>query len=141
MNTKTSILILPLYILYSSGTTGVPKCIVHGAGGSLIQHKKEHQLHCNIKPKDKVFYFTTCGWMMWNWLVSCLASKATIYLYDGSPFYPKIDHLFEIIQNEKITFFGTGAKFIDTLRQYKVEINNKYNLEQFKNNRFNLVLH
>ena len=71
---------IPLYILYSSGTTGEPKCIVHGAGGSLIQHKKEHQLHCNIKPNDKVFYFTTCGWMMWNWLVSCLASKAS-YLF------------------------------------------------------------
>ena len=88
---------LPLYILYSSGTTGKPKCIVHGAGGSLIQHKKEHQIHCNIKPNDKVFYFTTCGWMMWNWLVSCLASKATVYLYDGSPFYPLTDYLFEII--------------------------------------------
>jgi acetoacetyl-CoA synthetase len=118
--------------LYSSGTTGVPKCIVHGAGGSLIQHKKEHQLHCNIKPKDKVFYFTTCGWMMWNWLVSCLASKATIYLYDGSPFYPKIDHLFEIAQNEKITFFGTGAKYIDTLRQNKVEIYKKYDLKNLE---------
>ncbi|HJO14140.1 MAG: acetoacetate--CoA ligase [Pelagibacteraceae bacterium] len=122
----------PLNILYSSGTTGVPKCIVHGAGGSLIQHKKEHQLHCNIKPKDKVFYFTTCGWMMWNWLVSCLASKATIYLYDGSPFYPKIDHLFEIAQNEKITFFGTGAKYIDTLRQNKVEIYKKYDLKNLE---------
>ena len=118
--------------MYSSGTTGVPKCIVHSAGGSLIQHKKEHQLHCNIKPKDKVFYFTTCGWMMWNWLVSCLASKATIYLYDGSPFFPKIDHLFEIAQNEKITFFGTGAKYIDTLRQNKVEIYKKYDLENLR---------
>jgi len=123
---------IPLYILYSSGTTGIPKCIVHGAGGSLIQHKKEHQIHCNIKPKDKVFYFTTCGWMMWNWLVSCLASKATIYLYDGSPFYPRIDRLFEIIQNEKITFFGTGAKFIDTLRQKKIQIYKKFNLENLK---------
>ena len=95
----------PLYILYSSGTTGIPKCIVHGAGGSLIQHKKEHQLHCNIRENDRVFYFTTCGWMMWNWLVSCLATKATIYLYDGSPFIPKNEYLFEIIEKEKITFF------------------------------------
>ena len=78
----------PLYILYSSGTTGVPKCIVHGAGGTLIQHLKEHQLHCDIGAGDRVFYFTTCGWMMWNWLVSALASGATLVLYDGSPFYP-----------------------------------------------------
>ncbi len=78
----------PLYILYSSGTTGVPKCIVHGAGGTLIQHLKEHQLHCDIRAGDRVFYFTTCGWMMWNWLVSALASDATLVLYDGSPFYP-----------------------------------------------------
>ena len=78
----------PLYILYSSGTTGVPKCIVHGAGGTLIQHLKEHQLHCDIQPGDRVFYFTTCGWMMWNWLVTALASDATLLLYDGSPFHP-----------------------------------------------------
>ena len=78
----------PLYILYSSGTTGVPKCIVHGAGGTLIQHLKEHQLHCDIQPGDRVFYFTTCGWMMWNWLVTALASDATLILYDGSPFHP-----------------------------------------------------
>ena len=123
---------IPLYILYSSGTTGKPKCIVHGAGGSLIQHKKEHQLHCNIKPNDKVFFFTTCGWMMWNWLISCLASDATIYLYDGSPFYPKKDYLFEIIEKEKITFFGTGAKYLDTLKQNQITINNKYNLKYLK---------
>ena len=79
----------PLYILYSSGTTGVPKCIVHGAGGTLLQHLKEHQLHCDIKAGDRVFYFTTCGWMMWNWLVSALASEATLLLYDGSPFHPR----------------------------------------------------
>ena len=122
----------PLYILYSSGTTGKPKCIVHGAGGSLIQHKKEHQLHCNIKPNDKVFYFTTCGWMMWNWLVSCLASKATIYLYDGSPFIPKKDYLFELIDRENITFFGTGAKYLDTLKYYNINIKNKYNLKKLR---------
>src|ERR671935_262057 len=78
----------PLYILYSSGTTGVPKCIVHGAGGTLIQHLKEHQLHCDIRPGDRVFYFTTCGWMMWNWLVTVLACDAAVLLYDGSPFHP-----------------------------------------------------
>ena len=122
----------PLYILFSSGTTGKPKCIVHGSGGSLIQHKKEHQLHCNIKPNDKVFYYTTCGWMMWNWLVSCLASEATIYLYDGSPFIPKIDYLFEIIDNEKITFFGTGAKYLDTLKNNKTNLKDIYKLENLR---------
>ena len=119
---------IPLYILFSSGTTGVPKCIVHGAGGSLIQHKKEHQLHCNISNNDKVFYFTTCGWMMWNWLVSCLSSNATIYLYDGSPFFPKIDNLFNIIDKENITFFGTGAKYLDHLKNNNLLIKNSYNL-------------
>ena len=122
----------PLYILYSSGTTGKPKCIVHGAGGSLLQHKKEHQLHCNMTPNSKIFYFTTCGWMMWNWLVSCLASESTIYLYDGSPFFPEKDFLFKIIEKEKITHFGTGAKYLDALRQEKLTINNKFNLEFLK---------
>ena len=123
---------IPLYILYSSGTTGLPKCIVHGAGGTLLQHKKEHQLHCNMTPNSKVFYFTTCGWMMWNWLVSCLASDSTIYLYDGSPFYPRIDRLFQIIEREEITHFGTGAKYLDALKQAKCKIKNKFNLEKLK---------
>ncbi|MFL2543999.1 MAG: acetoacetate--CoA ligase, partial [Alphaproteobacteria bacterium] len=122
----------PLYILYSSGTTGVPKCIVHGAGGSLIQHKKEHQLHLDIRENDKVFYFTTCGWMMWNWLVSSLASKTAIVLYDGSPFIPYNEYLFDIVEKEKITFFGTGAKYIDYLKQNKIIIKDKYKLSKLK---------
>ena len=122
----------PLYILFSSGTTGIPKCIVHGAGGSLIQHKKEHQLHLDINKNDKVFYFTTCGWMMWNWLVSGLASSASIVLYDGSPFIPDKDYLFEIAEKESVTFFGTGAKYIDYLKQNKIIIKNKYKLTKLK---------
>ena len=122
----------PLYILYSSGTTGIPKCIVHGAGGSLIQHKKEHKIHCNINEDDKVFYFTTCGWMMWNWLISTLASKATIVLYDGSPFVSDKKYLFEITENEKINFFGTGAKYLDTLKNFQIDIKSQYKLKELK---------
>ena len=107
----------PLYILYSSGTTGIPKCIVHSAGGTLLQHLKEHRLHTDIKSGDRVFYFTTCGWMMWNWMVSALASEATLLLYDGSPFYPDDNVLFNYVDAERISVFGTSAKFIDAVRK------------------------
>ncbi|MBF0352927.1 MAG: acetoacetate--CoA ligase [SAR324 cluster bacterium] len=102
----------PLYIMYSSGTTGVPKCIVHSAGGTLIQHLKELMLHTNLTPQDTIFYYTTCGWMMWNWLVSSLAVGATVVLFDGSPFHPQPHSLFDIVEQEKVTVFGTSAKFI-----------------------------
>ncbi|GAB4170546.1 MAG: acetoacetate--CoA ligase [Rhodocyclaceae bacterium] len=105
----------PLFILYSSGTTGVPKCIVHGAGGVLLQHLKEHRLHCDLRPGDRFFYFTTCGWMMWNWLASGLASGATLLLYDGSPFVGRGSILFDYAQAEGMTHFGTSAKFIDAI--------------------------
>jgi acetoacetyl-CoA synthetase len=105
----------PLYIMYSSGTTGVPKCIVHGAGGALLQHLKEHVLHTDVKPGDRLFYFTTCGWMMWNWLVSGLAAGATLLLYDGSPFLDNGAILFDYADAEGMTHFGTSAKFIDAL--------------------------
>jgi acetoacetyl-CoA synthetase len=105
----------PLYILYSSGTTGVPKCIVHSAGGTLLQHLKEHRLHGDVKPGDRLFYFTTCGWMMWNWLVSGLASGATLLLYDGSPFVGRGNILFDYAEAEGMTHFGTSAKFIDAI--------------------------
>jgi acetoacetyl-CoA synthetase len=107
----------PLYILYSSGTTGAPKCIVHSAGGTLIQHLKEHRLHVDLKPDDRLFYFTTCGWMMWNWLASGLASGATLVLYDGSPFHPGPAALIDLIDGEDIAVFGTSAKYLSALEK------------------------
>ena len=111
----------PLYILYSSGTTGVPKCIVHGTGGVLLMHLKEHLLHCDVKPGDRVFYFTTCGWMMWNWLVSALAAGATLLLYDGSPFVGRGNILFDYAAAEGMTHLGTSAKFIDAAAKAGVD--------------------
>ncbi|MDO6460222.1 acetoacetate--CoA ligase [Granulosicoccaceae sp. 1_MG-2023] len=107
-----------LYILFSSGTTGKPKCIVHSVGGALLQHLKEHRLHCDVKAGDRFFYFTTCSWMMWNWLVSGLASEATLMLYDGSPFYPSGNVLFDYAAEEKFTFFGVSAKYIDAVKKH-----------------------
>lgn len=107
----------PLFILYSSGTTGKPKCIVHSTGGALIQHVKEHLLHCDLKPGDRFFYFTTCGWMMWNWLVTGLASGVTLLLYDGSPFAPDGNILFDYADAEGMTLLGTSAKFIQSVEK------------------------
>ncbi|HXX85183.1 MAG TPA: acetoacetate--CoA ligase [Casimicrobiaceae bacterium] len=118
----------PLYILYSSGTTGVPKCIVHGAGGTLLQHLKEHRLHGDINAGDRLFYFTTCGWMMWNWLASGLASGATLLLYDGSPFVGDGRILWDLADAERMTQFGTSAKYIDALKKSGLEPRKDYSL-------------
>lgn len=107
----------PLYIMFSSGTTGVPKCIVHGIGGTLLQHLKEHGLHCDLTRDDNLFYFTTCGWMMWNWMVSGLALGAQLTLFDGSPFYPEPKRLLDLIDDEAITIFGTSAKYLSALEK------------------------
>ena len=121
-----------LAILYSSGTTGKPKCICHRSGGVLLQHLKEHQLHCNIKPNDNVFYFTTCGWMMWNWLVTALASKASILLFDGFPMHKSPELLLKIANKEKVTLFGISAKYIDQLIKHNVKVKEKIKLESLK---------
>ncbi len=111
----------PLYIMFSSGTTGVPKCIVHGAGGTLLQHLKEHRLHTDLKRDDRVFYFTTCGWMMWNWLVSALASEATVLLYDGSPFAADGRIVLDFAQAERMDVLGTSAKYLDAAAKLGLE--------------------
>jgi acetoacetyl-CoA synthetase len=122
----------PLYILYSSGTTGVPKCIVHSAGGVLLKHLSEQQLHCDVQTGDRLFYFTTCGWMMWNWLASGLASGATLLLYDGSPFVKRGEILFDLADAEGMTHFGTSAKFIDALAKAGLSPRRSHRLEQLR---------
>ena len=122
----------PLYVLYSSGTTGKPKCITHKVGGVLLQHLKEHMLHSDIRPSDRVFYFTTCGWMMWNWLVSALASKASLVLYDGSPFYPDGNVLWNYAEAIDITLFGTSAKYIDALKKNNLSPGKNFDLSQLR---------
>jgi len=122
----------PVYIMYSSGTTGVPKCIVHGAGGTLIQHLKELILHSDLKQGETIFYYTTCGWMMWNWLVSSLAVGATVVLFEGSPFYPDPGTLFKLAQDEGINIFGTSAKYLESLEKVMDKPGDCYDLGKLK---------
>ena len=122
----------PVYIMYSSGTTGKPKCIVHGAGGTLLQHLKELLLHNDLRPEDRIFYFTTCGWMMWNWMISSLAVGATVVLFDGSPFHPSPARLWDMAEQEKITVFGTSAKYLAAAEQAGVQPIKTHNLHALR---------
>jgi len=122
----------PLYVMYSSGTTGTPTCIVHGAGGTLLQHLKEHQLHTDLRRDDVLFYFTTCGWMMWNWLVSGLATGATLVLYDGSPFHPGARTLWQMAAEEQVTVFGTSAKYLAAIEKVRVKPARSFDLTHLR---------
>ena len=122
----------PLFIMFSSGTTGKPKCIVHSVGGTLLQHRKEHCFHCDIRENDRMLFFTTCGWMMWNWLVSALACKATIVLYDGSPVFPTVERMGEIIHESKLTQFGASAKYFDGCLKANFVPSEKYDFSSLR---------